>query len=47
MQRLADDVEDLAAVRYRRRRQILATLEDAARRADASARLEAELRRLV
>ncbi|HEV7677630.1 MAG TPA: hypothetical protein VGQ42_03590 [Candidatus Dormibacteraeota bacterium] len=46
MQRIADDFEDLASVRYRRRRQILATIEDAARRADAAARLEADLRRL-
>jgi hypothetical protein len=47
MQRLADDFEDLARVRYRRRRQIVATVQDAARRADACARLEADLRRLV
>jgi len=45
MQRVADDFEDLASLRYRRRRQILGVVEDAARRADAMARLESELGR--
>jgi hypothetical protein len=46
MQRVADDFEDLASLRYRRRRKILGVIEDAARRADAMARLEMELGRL-
>lgn len=46
MQRVADDVETLSAARYVRRRQILALVGEAARRADALARLEHELRRL-
>jgi DNA-directed RNA polymerase subunit RPC12/RpoP len=46
MQRVADDFEDLASLRYRRRRKILGVVEDAARRADAMARLELELGRL-
>jgi hypothetical protein len=46
MQRVADDVETLSAARYVRRHQILALVGEAARRADALARLELELSRL-
>ena len=47
MQRVADECEDQAASRYARRRQLVDLVEDAARRADARARLEAELARLA
>jgi hypothetical protein len=46
MQRVADDCESLAATRYARQRQLMGLVEDAARRADAMARLEIELSRL-
>lgn len=46
MQRVADDCESLASTRYARQRQLLGLVEDAARRADAMARLEIELGRL-
>jgi hypothetical protein len=46
MQRVADDLEQLASTRYVRRRQLLGLLDQAARRADALARLEIELSRL-
>lgn len=46
VQRVADDVESLAVSRYVRRRQIVDLVGEAARRADAMARLEIELRRL-
>jgi len=45
-QRVADDVETMAAHRYVRRRHLLDLVVDAARRADAMARLEIELRLL-
>jgi hypothetical protein len=45
MQRVADDSEQLAALRYVRHRQLLGVLDEAARRADAMARLEIELQR--
>ena len=46
MQRVADDVEVVTVDRYTRRRRLVALLAEAARRADAMARLEMELRRL-
>jgi len=46
VQRVADDSEHLAATRYTRRRRLVGLVDDAARRADALARLEAELSRL-
>ncbi len=46
MQRVADDCERLAATRYVRQRQLLGVVDEAARRADAMARLEIELSRL-
>ena len=46
VQRVADDCEHLAATRYVRQRALLGVVEDAARRADALARLEIELSRL-
>lgn len=47
MQRVADDCEQLSASRYQRQRQLLGLVEEAARRADAMARLELELTRLA
>jgi hypothetical protein len=46
MQRVADDCERLATTRYVRQRAMLGVVEEAARRADALARLEIELSRL-
>jgi hypothetical protein len=46
MQRVADDCESVASTRYTRQRQLMGLVEDAARRADALARLEIELSRL-
>lgn len=46
MQRVADDCERLATTRYVHQRQLLGVVEEAARRADAMARLEIELGRL-
>jgi hypothetical protein len=46
MQRVADDCEDLTTTRYLRHRLLLGVLGEAARRADAMARLEVELSRL-
>jgi len=46
VQRVADESERLAAIRYVRQRLLLGVLGDAARRADAMARLEDELSRL-
>jgi hypothetical protein len=46
MQRVADDCERLAAGRYTRQRLLMGIVDEAARRADAMARLEIELSRL-
>ncbi len=46
MQRVADEVESGAVERYVRRRTFVGLLDEAARRADAMARLEIELSRL-
>jgi len=46
VQRVADDCERLATTRYVRQRTLLSLVEEAARRADALARLEVELDRL-
>jgi hypothetical protein len=46
MQRVADDCEGLATTRYARQKQLLGLVDEAARRADAMARLEIELSRL-
>jgi hypothetical protein len=46
LQRSADDAENQMAARYIRRREMVGVLEEAARRADALARLEQELQRL-
>jgi len=46
MQRVADDCERLAGQRYVRQRTLLGVVDEAARRADALARLEIELSRL-
>lgn len=46
IQRVADDCERLATTRYARQRTLLGAVEEAARRADALARLEIELSRL-
>jgi hypothetical protein len=46
VQRVADECEVLAATRYTRRRQLVGLVDEAARRADAMARLEIELSRL-
>jgi len=46
VQRVADDCERLATTRYVRQRTLLGLVEEAARRADAMARLEIELGRL-
>ena len=46
IQRVADDFEHLATTRYKRRCQLFSLVGEAARRADAMARLEADLARL-
>ena len=46
VQRVADDVESLAVTRYVRRRHLVDLVGEAARRAEAMARLEIELSRL-
>lgn len=46
MQRVADEVEGSSVERYQRRRQMVGLIQEAARRADALARLEIELGRL-
>jgi len=46
VQNVADDLEDRARTRYVRRRSLLGLVEEAARRADSLARLEASLARL-
>jgi len=45
LQRVVDDVEVITVHRYARRRRLVALIIEAARRADAMARLEMELRR--
>jgi hypothetical protein len=47
VQRVTDDAEAAATERYVRRRRLVALLDEAARRADAMARLDNELNRLA